>query len=208
LAYALKIPSALIAAFRILVNEQAMDYAAMQPSPHRPPLTWVQRRRDDYGDYPSDPIEYASRAFAERMTGKLAMLQSSDVFDRLPLQIPEWKTLRYLGTLIEQLHPCPLLHAYHDLIAALLGVFHDHVDYALRDLNCLSGQIGDLIDAQRKHYIPDFERKSIKHVYEKLTPSQKALTPFFWDRVRIIEVSNNLSLFGPRYGCLGSHCGS
>lgn len=187
MAYNLKIPSVLIAAFRILVNEQAMDYASPEPFRHLPAFTWAQRRRDDYGDYPSDPVEYASRAFADRMAGKLAMLQSNNVFNRLPVQIPQWEMLQYLGTLIEPLSPCSLLHAYHGLVDALLAAFQGHINNTLKDFNHINRQFNDLLEAQRKHYISGFERDSMKIIYEKLPPSQKVITPFFWSCLPMSE---------------------
>ncbi|AEO66913.1 uncharacterized protein THITE_2045585 [Thermothielavioides terrestris NRRL 8126] len=186
LAYELKIPSVLIAAFKILVNELAIDYASSDPSPGRPQLTWSQRRRDDYGDYPSDPVEYASRAFAERMNNQLKMLLSDEVFVRLPARIPEWDKLQYLGTLITSLGPGPLLDAYEALTAALLAVFHGWIDRAL-NTHYFSGRIQDLTAAQRAHYIPESERKPLIDLYRQLNPSQKVLTPFFWDRLLFTE---------------------
>jgi len=184
LAYALKIPSVLTAAFKILVNELAIDYASSNPV-GRPPLTWAQRRRDDYGDYPSDPVEYASRAFAERMTSQLTMLQSDSVFDHLPLGIPEWEKLTYYRTLLCALpldHPAVMAH--NDLVAALLAAFRRWVQSAL-DLErfCDSDAIRQepLLNAQRAHYIPPGERRSVTSLYLALSPPQRVLTPFFWD---------------------------
>lgn len=210
LAYALKIPSVLTAAFRILVNEFAVDYAVAIPSPRRDPLTWAQRRRDDYGDYPSDPIEYASRSFADRMTGTLAMLQSDDVFDRLPVRIPEWDVLQYFGTLIEQVPPeqqsqssyifAPefpsrsLAQVYRDLTGALLGVFHEHIKRSLK-INILDKNLGDLVDAQRAHYIPNADRTPLNQLYDKLTREQKALTPFFWESLQSLGPVQEYSYF-------------
>ncbi|KAK3896820.1 hypothetical protein C8A05DRAFT_39629 [Staphylotrichum tortipilum] len=184
LAYALKIPSVLIAAFKILVNELAIDYASSNPV-SRPPLTWAQRRRDDYGDYPSDPVEYASRAYAERMSAQLKILQSDDVFDRLPSPLPEWQRLKYYGTLLSGLPPDnPIVAAYNELVAALLAAFRRWVQTAL-DLDPLCYGDGvrmeSLVDAQRRHYIPLGDRRSMASLYITLSPPQKVLTPAFWD---------------------------
>ncbi|KAK4238848.1 hypothetical protein C8A03DRAFT_14718 [Achaetomium macrosporum] len=183
LAYVLNVPSVLIAAFRILVNELAIDYASSDPWPRRPALTWIQRRRDDYGDYPSDPVEYASRAFAERMNGQLKMLQESeDVFSRLPYPIPEWEKLQYYGSVITSFGPSPLLESYTNLTAALLFVFRSWVERALHIENFPS-EYCDVIAAQRKHYIPDAECTPLEDLYKRLNPAQKVLTPFFWDQL-------------------------
>ncbi|KAK4155795.1 hypothetical protein C8A00DRAFT_13171 [Chaetomidium leptoderma] len=192
LAYGLKIPSVLIAAFRILVNELAIDYASSNPMPGRPQLTWAQRRRDDYGDYPSDPIEYASRAFADRMNDTLRMLQSHTVFGRLPIRIPEWDKLKYYGTLIASTFApdSPLEATYHTLIAALLSAFQEWINKSL-NIKCFSGSFGsridDLTEAQRRHYIPAAEYRSLFGLYSDLNPTQRLLTPFFWNRLSLVE---------------------
>ncbi|KAK3307079.1 uncharacterized protein B0T15DRAFT_164023 [Chaetomium strumarium] len=187
LAYALKIPSVLIAAFRILVNELAVDYASSDPWPRRPELTWTQRRRDDYGDYPSDPVEYASRAFAERMAGQLKILQQSDdVFRRLPRPIPEWDKLEYYGSIIRSSGPSALLDAHTNLTSALLVAFRGWIEQALNMEN-LSGESSRLVAVQRKHYISDAECTPIEDLYRRLNPAQKVLTPFFWDHLMRAE---------------------
>ncbi|KAK4043410.1 hypothetical protein C8A01DRAFT_43719 [Parachaetomium inaequale] len=188
LAYALKIPSVLVAAFKILVNELAIDYASSYPVTRRPQLTWAQRRRDDYGDYPSDPVEYASRAFAERMGETLKMLQSNDVFARLPARIPEWDKLQTYRAIIGTIAPgTPLRSAYEDLTAALLFVFDGWIDRALDldsfNYNGLRNRRDALLEAQRHHYIPADKCKPLLNLYWALNPTQKLLTPFFWDRL-------------------------
>jgi hypothetical protein len=181
LAYALKIPSVLIASFKILVNERAVDYASSVPSSRLPEFTWAQRRRDDYGDFPSDPVEYASRSFAERMSTKLRMLQSDQVFIWLPKMISEWNKFVVLGGLIEPTNPWK--EAYEELAAALLAVFHQHVQNSLAT-PAFPISVIDLLEAQRKHYIPWWDRTPITVLYSDLNPSQKALTPFFWNTLK------------------------
>ncbi|KAL2023063.1 hypothetical protein VTK56DRAFT_3973 [Thermocarpiscus australiensis] len=194
LAYSLRIPSVLIASFKILVNELAIDYAASEPSPHRPAMTWAQRRRDDYGDFPCDPVDYASRAFAERMNGKLKTLQSDDVFDRLPPRNPEWNKLRYLGTLINALDPCPLQEAYQLLTAGLLAVFHEHVRESLDPQeDNLARRLAELLDAQRKHYISKGDRQPLLSLYQNLNDSQKVLTPIFWNEMNYMGKCSDFS---------------
>ncbi|EAQ88112.1 hypothetical protein CHGG_04731 [Chaetomium globosum CBS 148.51] len=191
LAYALKIPSVLTTAFKILVNELAVDYASSDPVTSKPPMTWAQRRRDEYGDYPSDPVEYASRAFAERMGETLKMLQSDDVFNNLPSPILEWEKLQAYGaTITAMFAPShPLLTAYSNLTAALLATFHGWVDNALNldTLNTSHRLSDDLLEAQRKHYVPSIIRKPLVGLYWTLNPTQKLLTPFFWNQLIWIQ---------------------
>ncbi|KAH6631770.1 hypothetical protein F5144DRAFT_231372 [Chaetomium tenue] len=187
LAYALKIPSVLTTAFKILVNELAVDYASSGPVTSKPPMTWAQRRRDEYGDYPSDPVEYASRAFAERMGETLKMLQSDDVFNNLLNPIMEWEKLQAYGATITAIFAPshPLLTAYNNLTAALLATFHEWVDNALNlnTLNATNRLREELLEAQRRHYVPSISRKPLLGLYWTLNPTQKLLTPFFWNQL-------------------------
>lgn len=180
LAYALKIPSVLIAAFKILVNERAIDYADSVPSPHLPEWTWVQRRRDEYGDFPSDPVEYASRAFAERMSDKVKMLQSDQVFQRLPIVNEEWELLLGFST---RSASGPLKEACENLSSALLAAFHKHVECTAARFD-FQTPVLEFIEAQRQHYVPSWEHRTLGSLYHNLNPFQKALTPFFWESLQ------------------------
>ncbi|KAJ4411721.1 hypothetical protein N0V85_003792 [Neurospora sp. IMI 360204] len=180
LALALKIPCVLIAAFRILVSELAVDYAAPEPSPRRPALTWAQRRRDDYGDLPSDPVEYASHAFFERITGLLEMLRSNTVFDRIGTGLKEWDLLKQQTSIVHEQGSDELRTAHGNLVQALVGAFHNIIQRCLRK-NAPLGPLASLTAAQRDHYISRHERDSLGHLYENLSHSQRVLTPFFWE---------------------------
>ncbi|KAK3398189.1 hypothetical protein B0T20DRAFT_201773 [Sordaria brevicollis] len=180
LALALKIPSVLTAAFRILVSELAVDYAAPEPSPRRPALTWAQRRRDDYGDLPSDPIEYASRTFVERITGEFDMLRSDTVFDRIGTGLGEWDLLKKQGSVIQEQGSDELKTAHANLLQALVGGFHNLITEVLH-AHAPAGRLATLISAQRDHYLYKHERDSLNYLYENLAYAQRALTPLFWD---------------------------
>ncbi|KAK3294874.1 uncharacterized protein B0H64DRAFT_362504 [Chaetomium fimeti] len=191
LAYSLKIPSVLTAAFKILVNELAVDYASSDPGTRRAPMTWAQRQRDDWGDYPSDPVEYASHAFADRMGETLKMLRSDHVLSNLSGPIQEWDKLQAYGAAITaSFAPDHVLSiTYKTLTAALLAAFHGWVDNALDldSFNTLNSRRDELLEAQRKHYIPSVSRKPLISLYWTLKPAQKLLTPFFWDHLICIQ---------------------
>lgn len=191
LALALKIPGVLVAAFRILVSELAVDYAAPEPSPRRPPLTWAQRRRDDYGDLPSDPVEYAARAFFERITDQMDILRSGDVFDRIGPGLHEWELLKVQTLNVHRYGSDELKTAHGKLLQVLVGAFHNLIRKCLRD-GAPVGRLATLIAAQRDHYISKHERDSLRNLYENLDYSQRVLTPFFWENLR-----SQASLNGP-----------
>ncbi|KAK3369110.1 hypothetical protein B0T24DRAFT_353428 [Lasiosphaeria ovina] len=188
LALALRIPGVLTHTFKIMVNENAIDLAATNPSPRLPPVTWAQRRRDDYGDFPSDAIEYASRAMVERMSANLAMLQADDVFERLPAKIGEWEKMRRLGALIEQFPACDLKSAYNALSEATIAAFHDLVGRTL-EFRLPDNYFGDLLRYQRTHYVPESELVDLADLYKKLNATQRSLTPFFWESLRRADVT-------------------
>lgn len=183
LAYALKIPDVLITAFEILVSELAVDLAAPGPSTIRPARTWVGRRRDEYGDFPSDPVDYAARAFLERITGYVDLLLSDTVFDNLPSAIPEWRRLREVGEHINSHGSPKLKKLYNNLLEALPIVFHRKVKYARGDEVFTKGSLVSLIEAQRAHYMPNANRAPISTLYRTLEPAQRVLTPFFWQNL-------------------------
>ncbi|KAK1782457.1 hypothetical protein QBC45DRAFT_448319 [Copromyces sp. CBS 386.78] len=174
LALALQIPSVLIAAFRILVSELAVDYAAPEPSPRRPALTWAQRRRDDYGDLPSDPVEYASHAFFERITGLVDMLRSNTVFDRIGTGLNEWDLLKAQTSIVREHGSDELKTAHGNLLQALVGAFHNIIQRCLRE-HAPVGRLATLIEGQRAHYVYKHERDSLRHLYENLSHSQRSL---------------------------------
>ncbi|KAK4231365.1 hypothetical protein QBC38DRAFT_354945 [Podospora fimiseda] len=188
LAYALKIPNVLIASFKILVSETAIDYAATIRSPRLPSKTWVQRRRDDYGDFPSDPIEYGSRALLERISSKLQLLLSDNVFDVLSPRNPEWERFKELAPLIDAVkEPHPLKLAYQTLRKAVVSAFHQTVQLALRLL--IKPNHVELITAQRRHYLSTREGILIENLYSQLNDTQRALTPMFWATLRGLDLS-------------------
>ncbi|KAK5660343.1 hypothetical protein OQA88_12884 [Cercophora sp. LCS_1] len=183
LAFTLKIPSVLVASFRILVSEQAIDYAATIPSPRRPSHTWAQRRRDEYGDFPSDPVEYASRAFADRMANILDTLQSNSVHDSFERRIVEWDRLRALAPAIKALPDNHRLKAAHQtLMEALVAIFHRKVTAALN--SNIVAMLRDLVEAQRRHYVPISTSVPITTLYGRLSEYQKVMTNFFWNSMR------------------------
>ncbi len=130
------------------------------------------------------------------MAKQLQMLQSDDVFNRLPIRIPEWDKLQAHRALIESLPVIPSLPvlvslseterlqtAYRNLTAALLSAFHSWITDALvlDRFTSTHHNFLVLLEAQRDHYIPATpDRKPLPDLYASLSPPQKALTPLFW----------------------------
>lgn len=195
LAYSLKIADLLVASFRILVSELAVDFAATMPTPRRPPTTWIGRKRDDYGDFPSDPVEYAARAFSERMSGLMADVLADNPLDALTKAattntdgikwyLTEWEKLRSFGQYIMSGPDSPLRKAYTMLLNALPEVAKQKFRAALS--STVSGNLFSLIEAQRTHYIPISQRARthVSTLYDNLNDIQKGLTAIFWHNLR------------------------
>ncbi|KAM7204517.1 hypothetical protein V8F33_001481 [Rhypophila sp. PSN 637] len=179
LAYALQIPGVLITTFKILVSELAVDLKAPVPSPVRPAHTWIGRPRDDYGDFPSDPVDYAARAFVDRVTGYVDMLLSDNVFDRIPGDLQEWRRLLRLKAPIHQQGTAQLRESFDLLVEALTAAFHRSVRRAMDD-KIPDGRLARLIEAERAHYLPAAGRAPIQDLYQSLSRDQRIMTPFFW----------------------------
>lgn len=152
-------------------------------------MTWAQRVRDDYGDFPSDPVEYASRAFADRITGILEDLQSDQAFNCLGARISQWERLQDLRPLLETLPdasagvPHPLKAGYRKLVDGLAVVFKRNVATALDD-TFFGPHLTNLMAAQRKHYVAKRDTIPFNVLYHALNDKQKALTSLFWFRLK------------------------
>jgi len=191
LAYSLKMPDVLTPSFRLLVSELAVDFAATTPTPRRPSTSWIGRKRDDYGDFPSDPVEYAARVFSERMSGLMANVLADNPLDALTKAsaanpdgikwyIPEWEKLRGFGGYIMSGPDGPLKNSYTSLLNALAEVAKQKFRAALS--STVSANLFSLIEAQRAHYIPISQRTCtpVSTLYDSLNDIQKGLTAIFW----------------------------
>lgn len=160
--------------------------------PGKSSLTWIGRKRDDYGDYPSDPVEYAARAMQERSIEMVDKLLSDSALDALgdtlgQYSIPEWKKLRKLGEIVDRVCADPaksseLVLAYKQLVGGLVSVFRKKVMSAFEAP--IDAQITPLLVAQREHYITESESESVSDLYGRLNNYQRALTPIFWRNLK------------------------
>ena len=186
LALGLRIPDVLVASFEIMVNEFAIDLADenSSTSSKRPSHTWTLRKRGDYGDYPFDPIDFAGRAFAERIKKLLDGLRSPGCFDTFPRPMPEWEGLKTIGKAIDSgsnVNP-RLLEAYLELREALTNAFAETVTDALSQSGP-TGRLLELVESQRKHFLNNKTSPSFCELYNSLNDNQKAMTPFFWEKL-------------------------
>jgi hypothetical protein len=189
-AFKLQMRDVLLASFKILVSERAVDHAATAPLTRPPPLTWMHRKRTDYGDLPEDPIEHASRAFADRMKARLDTLRSEKAFDIMHMH--EWTKLRQQsnriadavsGEATDVAYRVYLLDACVRLMEALLHYFHVHLKNALVDKSAIA-RLNDLIAAQRAHYTPKETQTTLDSLIWRLNDYQNICLPFFWHNLK------------------------
>jgi hypothetical protein len=178
----LQMHDVLLASFKILVSERAVDHAAATPLTKPPKTTWTKRKRTEYGDLPEDPVEHASRVFADRVKAKFDTLQGDRVYEET-LKSEEWDKLNYYTTLISNTgvaakspHLIFLLEDLTMLKAALLKYIHEHVRTCI--LTGPMGQLDRLITAQRSHYYP--RGTPIQELFADCNEHQRACMPFFW----------------------------
>ncbi|KAH8912378.1 hypothetical protein BR93DRAFT_75234 [Coniochaeta sp. PMI_546] len=189
-ALKLQMRDVLLASFKILVSERAVDHAATVPLTRPPAVTWMERQRTDYGDLPEDPVEHASRAFADRMKAKLDSLRGDRPFEMMA--IGEWEKLQYYhkhidATIAARLSdpvvpPHPVLLGLSAKLAklkdALVDFLHFHIQHCLARLP--QGRLEYLIAAQRAHYRPQEKQTPTDALVARLNDYQKACLPFFW----------------------------
>ncbi|KAL1868758.1 hypothetical protein VTK73DRAFT_3510 [Phialemonium thermophilum] len=190
-ALALQLPDVLVASFKILVNESAIDQAVTPPSPRRPAFTWIGRKRGDYGDLPQDPIEHAAAAFAERIKKRLDFLLSDEVLDTF--DIPEWDSLKSFGAVLfhdlQQGHEVSKtiqdLHIlYQELTGHIKTRVIEYVYEALEPSPPPSSPLRKFLDAQRLHYTPAEKLVPLDQLQKNLNHHQRAICPFFWENLR------------------------
>ncbi|KAH8889883.1 hypothetical protein GQ53DRAFT_651922 [Thozetella sp. PMI_491] len=199
IAYGLQLKDVLISSFQIMVNETAIDLVAssnLEPSSgSKLAVTWNLRQRDDYGDYPQDPVEHASRAFCDRINALLLGLRSEQCFDLMEREIPQWSKLVSISTKLDAMPGASLLlrEACKTLMSTLVDAFIALVSHTMEHNLPTKHQLL-LIDAQRAHFLNTKRAASFQALYEGLNENQRALTPFFWNE--LLSAVQQLPPFG------------
>ncbi|KAL2876383.1 hypothetical protein SGCOL_008383 [Colletotrichum sp. CLE4] len=182
LGVTLKLDAVTRTAFRILVNELALEEAAdVKGTPKAAAYTVFGRKRHDPGDDLNNLIQHAARAMVERVSWPVNQLVSDTIFD--DLQIPEWARLQ---TLIGMLSSCP-----NDPVMVKAKVSALTVSFSLKTLwetnvvykllrKPLDADDLQKIDDHRASYvdIQNFNRFEI--IYNQFNNVQKALCPFLY----------------------------
>ncbi|GKT92898.1 hypothetical protein CT0861_07744 [Colletotrichum tofieldiae] len=182
---ALKLDQITRSAFRILVNELALEEAA-EPNgtPKAAAYTVFGRKRHDPGDDLNNLIQHAARAMVERVSLPVNQLVSETIFD--DLQIAEWLRLQ---NLIDMLSGCPddmIFQRAKDsalaLARSLKNTWKNHVVYNLLR-KPLHADLLTNADDHRATYVDVRHFNRLEVVYNQFNNVQKALCSFMYEAV-------------------------
>ncbi|KAK2065057.1 hypothetical protein LY76DRAFT_531912 [Colletotrichum caudatum] len=182
---ALKLDQITRSAFRILVNELALEEAARPTGiPKAAAYTVFGRKRHDPGDDLNNLIQHAARAMLERVSELVNRLVRETIFD--DMQNPEWMRLQ---NLIGMLSSAPddksfKKARYHALVLAnfLRSTWKDHV---IRDLfqEPLEAGLSRNADNHLATYVDAQHFDPLDTVYLQFNNVQKALCSFLYQTV-------------------------
>ncbi|WQF83484.1 hypothetical protein CDEST_08498 [Colletotrichum destructivum] len=182
---ALKLADVTRSAFRILVNELALEEAA-EPNgtPKAAAYTVFGRKRHDPGDDLNNIIQHAARAMVERVSRSVNQLVSETIFD--DLQLAEWLRLRNIIGMLSSCPDDPMFQRAKKtaliLADSLKAAWKEHVVCILLekplDANHLTGA-----DNQLATYIDVRHFNRLDVVHKQLNNVQKALCSFMYKAV-------------------------
>ncbi|UNI21802.1 hypothetical protein JDV02_007758 [Purpureocillium takamizusanense] len=172
-------------AFRILVNELALQDAASDEAKRASPRTTIfGRRTGDCTDEHSNLIQHAARTLVDRISTLKDQLQSPDLFN--VWHIAEWEKLRRLEVLLAKgdTPSCPMA-------LALLRVLMDALPTAVNEIvrRILSQPITEKrytfrsMDVDRATYMLPQDYESLESIVLRMNDTQKLLCPFFYNEL-------------------------
>ncbi|KAK1994283.1 hypothetical protein LX36DRAFT_213630 [Colletotrichum falcatum] len=182
---ALKLDQVTRSAFRILVNELALEEAAgPNGTPKAAAYTVFGRKRHDPGDDLNNLIQHAARAMVERVSGLVNRLVSKTVFD--DMQNAEWLRLQ---NLIGMLSSYPDDKSFQKarvsavvLAGFLKSTWEDNVVHDLFQKPLGSFLVNDA-DDHRATYVDVRHFDRLEVVYSRFNNVQKALCSFMYRAV-------------------------
>ncbi|EFQ33222.1 hypothetical protein CGRA01v4_08724 [Colletotrichum graminicola] len=184
---ALKLDQITRSAFRILVNELALEEAARpNGTPKAAAYTVFGRRRHDPGDDLNNLIQHAARAMVERVSGLVNRLVSETIFD--DMQNHEWLRLQNLISMLSNYPDDKFFQMakYHALVLANFLrntwksiVVHDLLQKPLDPLLLRNA------DDHRATYVDVRHFDPLEAVYRRFNNVQKALCSFVYEAVGV-----------------------
>lgn len=201
----LKIPLLSEPAFRILVNERALEVAGGQPRT-QPTRTIFGRRCSHFTD-DAEPIarivDHAGTAMADRYKAAVDRIFGNDFLDTL--DNGQWKRLRSLDEIIPEASstgpPLAVRSRYNRMMSEVRHAIRSTVDDVFRDggaflvdTTACMPLSGDSVDRDRTYTVPreelDGEQSFDKIWKGSLNQYQRALCPLFWRGFRCVHKGN------------------
>ncbi|OAQ86823.1 hypothetical protein VFPBJ_00863 [Purpureocillium lilacinum] len=170
-------------AFRILVNELALQEAASDGSkPASPRTTIFGRRTGDCTDEHSNLIQHAARTLVDRISTLKNELQSPDLFNIW--HIEEWDKLRRLEAILakgESLSCAMALTRLRTLMDALPTAVTEIVRQILSDPITEKRYTFWNMDVDRATYMLPQDFEGLEMIVPHFNDTQKLLCPFFYN---------------------------
>jgi hypothetical protein len=172
-------------AFAVLVNELAIDYSADFPSPRTAKFSFLDRKREDMGDFGKDALQHAARTLADRAKCSLERLHADNIFEALGIR--EWQRINAVCSNLDMSDDedaTKAATACGKLKKALLTSWRSALDRVTREA-VPQGTLLERVSLQRAHYAEEVITLTVlKTKFEALNQTQKTLLPFFWLRLR------------------------
>lgn len=179
IAFAIKSQSIAEAAFNILVNELALEEAALSPDPAWSRVTIFGRRKSDVGDELSNMIQHSARAMVETVTTVIRQLEDPHLLDKWDL--PAWQQLLSIEQTLKDLPHLSELRSFLWNTSALIGALRSVIpnDYREALTISLEDQVKEAstLDMDRATYTLPMEFRPFKVIFAEFSDVQKMLTP-------------------------------
>lgn len=183
IGFALQAPAVAESAFRILVNELALEQAA-DPTSNllNKNATIFGRTKGDAGDELNNLIQHAARAIVDRMSMVLRTLRDPNLIDTW--ELPEWQRLLTTEQQLENAQQTFLTHkalsCTRSLIGAIRKVIPGDVDRILREKLEPQHPIFQSSDKDRATYASPENFVTCYDIITQLNETQSMLLPFIY----------------------------
>ncbi|CAH0048841.1 unnamed protein product [Clonostachys solani] len=179
IGYRLQLPDITQAAFRILVNELALEEAAYDFEPGKPrrQVSVFGRRLGSPDDETVNVIQHAARAFIDRIVKQHNETVAPSLFDRL--ELAEWDKLKNLERALEQEEDdsfVTILAKLRSLMREIQISITNNLDSALN--RCVDGY-GDYchLDKDRVLYTEPKDFEPLREIFLRFNVTQRLLCP-------------------------------
>ncbi|CAG9997862.1 unnamed protein product [Clonostachys byssicola] len=183
IGYRLQLPEITQAAFRILVNELALEEAAdgFEPGKPRRQVSVFGRRLGSTDDETVNVIQHAARAFTDRIVKQHHETIAPALLDRLELE--EWEKLKTLEQALEQED-----ESLGFLLLKLRSLMREIQNYVTSNLNSALYRCADwdcsYLDKDRVLYTEPKDFKPLRDILLKFNTTQKLLCPIVSTTIR------------------------